>query len=210
MRTPLTPLLLVLLALAIPSPSWAQIDKSVALGGGIGFYFPFDDDARSGVGPSLAYRFGKPERWRPMVAFNWFATTFDGNVGETRVELGDLRIRPVMGGYGYTVKRGPLAATFSAVGGIAFNSFDPTGNARVAYAESADRVLLDITASNTPAARTEVALWYDLNTRIGILVAFGYIVTRPEIDIVTDVGTETRRLKADALKLQFGVAYGIF
>jgi hypothetical protein len=71
-------------------------------------------------------------------------------------------------------------------------------------------VLLDVSAGNSLAARAEVAMWYDLNSRFGILGVVGYIVARPEIDVVTDAGTDSRRLKADSLKLQIGVAYGIF
>ena len=195
---------------AMPQPVAAQTDKSIALGGGIAFDHPVDDDARASKGFALVYRFGKPEGWRPAVGLNWFNTTFDATVGDSRVELGSLRVRPIMGGYGYTVRQGRFSLTAAGVGGIAFNSFDETPAARVAYAQSLQRVLVDVSAGNSFAARGELSLWYDLNERIGILGVVGYILARPEIDIVTDVGTDSRRLTADAVKFQIGVAYGIF
>ena len=205
----LTLLLVVTATLILPPAALAQTDKLISLGGGVAFYHPIDDSARNSTGFALVYRFGRGEGWRPAIGLNWFNTTFDATVAGSSVELGALRVRPIMGGYGYTVRRGRFAATASGVGGIAFNSFDAAGAARLAYAQE-DRVLLDISAGNGLAARGEVAMWYDLNSRIGILGVVGYIVARPEIDVVTDAGTSSRRLKADSLKLQIGVAYGIF
>jgi hypothetical protein len=205
----LTLLVALTSTLLLPGAALGQTDKMLSLGGGVAFYHPIDDSARNSTGFALVYRFGRGDGWRPAVGLNWFNTTFDATIAGSRAELGALRVRPIMGGYGYTVRRGRFAATASGVGGIAFNSFDAATPARLAYAQEG-RVLLDISAGNSLAARGEVAMWYDLNTRFGILGVVGYIVARPEIDVVTDVGTDSRRLKADSLKLQIGVAYGIF
>jgi hypothetical protein len=191
-------------------PASAQTDSTLSLGGGVAHYHPIDDDAHDSTGFAIVYRFGRPEGWRPAVGFNWFTTRFDTHVGDTTVPLGDLRVRPIMGGYGYTVHRGRLRVTASAIGGIAFNSFEPENAARIAYADSLNRVLLDVRASNSFAARGEVVTWYDLNAKFGLMAVVGYITARPNIDIVTDAGTERRRLTADSLKFQVGVGYAIF
>lgn len=203
-------LLLVAFTFLAASTVSAQADKTIGLGGGIAFYRPLDDKAHNSTGFALVYRFGKPEGWRPAVGFNWFNTRFDARIGGEDVELGQLRVRPVMGGYGYTKRYGRLAATASAVGGVAFNSFREADPARIAYTQSLQRTLLRVEARNSLAARGEVSVWYDLNSRIGLMAVAGYVHARPKIDIVSDLGTETRRLKADSIKLQVGMAYGIF
>src|SRR5690349_18191936 len=91
------------------SPAFAQTDSTLSLGGGVAHYHPIDDSAHDSTGFALVYRFGRSEGWRPAVGFNWFTTRFDARVGDTSAELGDLRVRPIMGGYGYTVRRGRVS-----------------------------------------------------------------------------------------------------
>jgi hypothetical protein len=193
-----------------PSLAVAQTDASVVFGGGIAFHHPVDDMAHDSTGFALAYRFGKPDGWRPTFGFNWFRMEFDGFVAGERIILGELRVRPIMGGYGYTWRFGPLAATASLIGGYAFNGFDTDDQARLAYQRTLQTTLLRVSASNSLAARAEVTVWYDVSSRIGLLGAVGFVAAHPEITIVTDVGREERRLRADSLKLQIGIAYGIF
>jgi hypothetical protein len=197
-------------ALTGAQPASAQSGKTIALGGGVAHYRPVADDAHASTGFAFVYRLGRPEGWRPAIGLNWFNTKFDTRVAGDEVGLGELRVRPIMGGYGYTVRRGRLAATGSAVGGVAFNSFKEADAVRLAYAQLLDRTLLRISAGNSLAARGEISLWWDLNERLGLLGVVGYVVARPTISIVSDTGTEERRLKADSVKLQIGIAYGIF
>jgi hypothetical protein len=196
--------------IATVAPALAQTDSTLSLGGGVAHYHPTDDSAHDSTGFALVYRFGRSEGWRPAIGFNWFTTRFDAQVGSTKAELGDLRVRPIMGGYGYTVRRGPVSVTGSAIGGVAFNSFEASTSARIAYADSLNRVLLDVKASNSLVARTEVVTWYDLNSRFGLMAVVGYIAARPNVTIITDAGSEKRRLTADSLKFQVGVGYSIF
>jgi hypothetical protein len=195
---------------AAPAPAAAQTDSTLSLGGGVAHYHPIDDEAHDSTGFAIVYRFGRPEGWRPAVGFNWFTTRFDAQVGDTKAELGDLRVRPIMGGYGYTMRRGRVSVSASAIGGVAFNSFEPSTSARIAYADALNRVLLDVKASNSLVGRTEVVTWYDLNARFGLMAVVGYIAARPNVTIITDVGSEKRRLTADSLKFQVGVGYSIF
>ena len=195
---------------AAPAPAAAQTDSTLSLGGGVAHYHPIDDDAHDSTGFAIVYRFGRPEGWRPAVGFNWFTTRFDAQVGDTKAELGDLRVRPIMGGYGYTMRRGRVSVSASAIGGVAFNSFEPSTSARIAYADALNRVLLDVKAANSLVGRTEVVTWYDLNARFGLMAVVGYIAARPNVTIITDVGSEKRRLTADSLKFQVGVGYSIF
>jgi hypothetical protein len=188
----------------------AQADATLGLGGGVAFYHPIDADASDSTGFALVYRFGKPEGWGPTFGLNWFTTDFTASIGSARVPLGDLRVRPVMGGYSYTVRRGAFAITAGLVGGYAFNSFEVDDRARLAYQSARGDTLLRITASNSLAGRGEIAMWYDVSSRFGLQGVVGYVAARPVIETITGAGSTSRRLRADSVKLQIGLAYGIF
>jgi hypothetical protein len=191
-------------------PSSAQTGASIGLGAGVAVYQPVDDLAHRSIGPAITYRFGNPEGWRPAFGLNWYGLRFDAPIGGERTALGRLRVRPLMGGYGYSLRRDRFAVTSTLVGGVSFNSFDADDRARLAYARHFDITLLRISASNGPAARAEVGVWFDLDERFGLLVSAGYMLARPTITIVTGDGEERRRLNADAVKLQVGLVYAIF
>jgi hypothetical protein len=141
---------------------------------------------------------------------NWYELKFDGPVGDEMTPLGRLKIRPVMGGYGYSLRSGRVAASTTFVGGVSFNSFDEDDRARLAYARQLETTLLRISAANGLAARAELGVWFDIDDRFGLLTSVGYMLARPRITIVTGNGEEERRLRADAVKLQVGLVYAIF
>jgi hypothetical protein len=196
--------------LAAARPAEAQYGGTVALGGGVAFYHPVDDEARPSAGFALTYRFGKPTGWYPTIGLNWFTTEFEGSVGAERAPLGDLRVRPVMGGYSYGVRRGRWTASAGLVAGFAFNSFQTDDRARLAYQRTLQTTLLRISAANGPAARAEISTWYDVSARVGIQGVFGYVLARPTITIADEHSVTRRSLRADALKLQVAVAYALF
>jgi hypothetical protein len=203
---PVVALLLVLCAV----PAAGQIDAEMGLGGGVAFYQPVDDMAHDSAGFAFIYRLGKPEGLRPTFGFNWYSLDFDAVVGGQRVRLGALRIRPIMGGYGYWVTRDRVSLAATVIAGLAFNSFDTADAARLAYDRNLDELLLRINASPAPAARAEIGVWYDLTSRFGLLGSVGYVAARPRITTTTESGRESRRLRADAVKLQIGLVYGLF
>jgi hypothetical protein len=188
----------------------AQTDAVVAVGGGVAAYRAVDDRAGDSIGFALIYRLGRPQGFRPTFGFNWYSTAFDGFVGGERVDLGDLRIRPVMGGYGYWWDQGRITLAATLIGGVAFNTFDTSDQARIAYIRRLDQLLLRIDASHGLAARAELGLWYDLSDKVGLLGSIGYVAARPKVEIITEATRDSTRLRADAVKLQIGVVYAPF
>jgi hypothetical protein len=65
-------------------------------------------------------------------------------------------------------------------------------------------------AKDSLAWKPEVQIWRDVTSRAGIHVSVGYLVARPEVTIVRDSSAFTRRVKADAARMQVGVAYALF
>jgi hypothetical protein len=142
----------------------------------------------SGVGAGLA------------IGFGWFNTDLHAVAAGSR--LARVRIRPVMAGLGYTVRRGRLSATASLVGGLALNGL--TIADRVDPAEAA----LDV--DNSLAWRSGLSFWLDATDRIALNVFGGYLVTRPEVTVLDQGETLTRRLRADTVLITAGMAYKIF
>lgn len=205
----MAPVLAAGLTLGAP-PAAAQTGANLGLGGGVAHYVPVDDRAHSTTGFALTYRIGKPQGLRPTFGFNWYAMDFDAVVTGERVALGDLRIRPVMAGYGYWWQGDRVGIAATGIAGIAFNTFDTADAARLAYDRQLDVLLLRISASNSLAARAEIGVWYDLTSRFGLLASAGYVAARPRITVTTEFTRESQRLRADAVKLQLGLVYGLF
>lgn len=206
-RSVLLPLALLV---GLPAAVHGQTASPVAIGGGVVAYRAVDDMANDSIGFALTYRLGRPQGFQPTFGFNWYSTAFDGVVGGERVDLGDLRIRPVMGGYGYWWARGRATLAATLIGGVAFNTFDTSDQARIAYSRRLDQLLLRIDASHGVAGRAELGLWYDLSDTVGLLGSVGYVLARPKVEIITETTRDSTRFRADAVKLQIGIVYAPF
>src|SRR4030095_4343880 len=97
-----------------------NIVKRAGVGGSFGGVFPFDDEVS--VGKAYGFNFGlAPEQGLGFtLGFGWYTgdLTLTGVSGDR--EVGDLRIRPVMAGVGYTWVKGKLATGVSINAGISF------------------------------------------------------------------------------------------
>jgi hypothetical protein len=92
---------------SIGSPVLAQTNNRFAIGGEFNIrtsdHADTQDAARAQLGPGLLWRFGHGrEGWGFHWGLNWYAVTVDRSVGGLTTELGDLHVRPLMAGYGYT------------------------------------------------------------------------------------------------------------
>jgi hypothetical protein len=162
------------------------------------------------TGVGLAWRIGTSTTgWHPSIGFNWFETTLSTKVGGRMTTLGNLHVRPLMAGYGYTRKRGPLAVEVKAMVGYAFDSLSLDDSLRNAYLQASGSWVSGNVA-NGFVAKPEVNLWYDVAPRIGINVAAGYLWTRPDVTLHTATGATSQRFSADMVVLSVGVVYGIF
>ena len=57
-------------------------------------------------GPVLRLRTGPG--FGPTIGFDWFSIFVDMQAGDRKVYVGEMRVRPVMGGIAYTVFREPV------------------------------------------------------------------------------------------------------
>lgn len=149
--------------------------------------------------------------WGPQLSlFNWFDTGLHQPIASSTVEVGNLRARPMMAGYGYTWVRGRTTLTADLLAGYSVNSFELDSIAQTDYIQRLGAARVDAKATNAFAVKPEMSMWYDLNTRFGLKLTAGYLVSRPSIVITSSLGEDVRPVRADRFIVTFGAVYSIF
>jgi outer membrane protein W len=210
-RTGLVPLVL-LLAFAPCRAAVAQSSGKFALGGEFTTRVPNDSTTvHSANGPDLLWRFGHGRTgWGWHWGLSWFSTDLDRTIGGHDIELGELRVRPFMAGYGYTRVIRRAKVTADVIAGYALTKMSLTPEAGDAYRNLLGARSVTADASNTLAAKPEVGAWFDVNKKIGINVSAGYVIARPHVTIRSSLGEDDRPVRADMFILRVGAVYSIF
>ena len=170
-----------------------------------------EDYARGQLGPGLLWRFGKSKGgWGFHWGLNWYAVKLERPIGGQVTELGELHIRPLMAGYGYTRLIRRYAITADVLAGYAFGSINISDLATAAYQRTLGVPSASASATNTLVLKPEIGVWYDLNKKVYINVNAGYMMARPDVLIESIAGVDRRKARADQFILKVGVAYSIF
>jgi hypothetical protein len=149
------------------------------------------------LGPIV--RLGSGSGFGPSIGFGWFGADLSNAAS---APLGRLRIRPVLAGVGYTVRRDRVAVTFAVAGGVAFNSLR-----RQARSPGPDYAL---EVGNSPAFRANASMWFDVGARTALNVSIGRVMTRPRVTLLEGGEVSTRRQRADTTLVSAGLAYRLF
>jgi hypothetical protein len=216
MRSPIASALVALsvpLAIfAAPNAAAGQEQNAVAVGGGFTFRAASSDEAHGDSGFGIRWRFGHSDTgWGWHYGLGWYAANLDRLVAGRRVSFGELKVRPIVAGYGYTralTRR--TAVTADIVGGIALSAFDASADGKTALREAGAPSTDIHTGLFTPVVKPEVGFWYDLGHRVGLGVNVGYTIARPRVTFSTRVGQESLRARADCLSVGLGIVYRIF
>jgi hypothetical protein len=197
------------------STGWAQIDSRFAAG--VEFTIAAtgrtsqEDYAHSGVLLEPLWRFGTTDPgWGFHWGLNWYAVDVDRPIGGSVAQLGEVHIRPIMAGYGYTWNVRRNAITAALLGGFAFDSMTIAPSAADAYRTRLGVQTVDAEASNTFVLKPEVAIWHDINRSFGLNVNVGYMLARPDVTITTSTGIDRRTARADQFLVKVGLVYSIF
>jgi hypothetical protein len=209
------PLGLALITLLLwGSPASAQTGNRFAVGVGFSTQHAPDDSSVANGAHSFGvqWRIGHSKQgfgWQ--YALHWYSMDIARLIGNGPTDLGTLRVRPVMGGYGYThlFRGGKMAITADMVGGYAVNSFELNPAADSAYQTRLGARAVSAEAVNTLVAKPEIEMWYDLNNKVGLLVNAGYVFARPEVKVNSSLGTDVHRIHADTYTLKVGLVYSI-
>jgi hypothetical protein len=201
----------LLTVLGLSRSAFAQSEGTFALGGNFALRLPADRDAvdgRQGVG--LLWRFGHGKTgWGWHWGLSWYSADVDGPVG-LGTEIGELHVRPVMAGYGYTRVMRRTTVTADLIAGYALTTMSLTPEAENAYRDRLGARSVTVDASNTLTAKPEVSVWYDLGKKVGLNVSAGYMIARPTVTVRSSLGVDERRVRADMFMVQIGAVYSIF
>ncbi len=119
--------LLAVAAIAINGTALqAQEHNAFAVGVKYTQHVASDQGVHADRGIGITWRTGhSPEGWGWSYGLGWFASNIDQSVGGRNLRLGELKVRPVVGGYGYTRRIARRwSVTGDLVGGLAFTTFD--------------------------------------------------------------------------------------
>lgn len=170
-----------------------------------------EDYARGQLGPGLLWRFGETKPgWGFHWGLNWYAVKLERPIGGAVTELGELHVRPIMAGYGYTRKIHRYSITSAVLGGYAFGTMQISDPATAAYRRTLGVPSAEANATNTLVLKPEIGVWYDMTKKVYVNVNAGYMMARPDVEIVTAAGRDVRKARADQFVLKVGVVYSIF
>jgi hypothetical protein len=205
----------VLLSLAIAFVSTtdavAQSHNKFAIGAQLSTRTAAGPDNKGHVGVSLLWRFGQSKTgWGWHYGLYWFSTDLERSIGGVDTEFGRLRVRPIMGGYGYTRVFGRTAVTGKVMGGYAWTSMRISPVAIDAYHNLVGAQTISVDASNTIVVIPEVSAWYNINEKLGLKVSSGYVMARPNVSVSSSAGLDKRRVRADNVTFKVGMVYSMF
>jgi hypothetical protein len=146
--------------------------------------------------------------WGPSFGFSFTTTDLRVPVEGNATVIGSVKIRPVMGGIGYSVVNGRTRTTFGLVGGYAFN--DATVDRALP-----EGVAVDVTIDNAWVVQPKVDVMFAATRRLALITSFGYTFASPNVSAtVTRNGLETFRssdhVRADSFSVRVGAAVSLF
>ena len=194
------------------STAHAQERNRFALGVNYTQRLATDDRAHANGGIGITWRIGhSDEGWGWKYGLGWYAADVERSIGGRDVPLGELKIRPIVGGYGYTHQISQRwFITGDLVGGFAFTSLNLTPEAAAAYGLESSDGEVDTGTRVIPLIRPELRAWYDFNEKWGVTFGVWYAIARPKITVFTPAGRETFRFHADTFSLSTGIVYRVF
>jgi hypothetical protein len=182
-------LLAIAITLASTADAFAQSQGKFAVGAQLSTRTAAGPENKGHVGVSLLWRIGQSKTgWGWHYGLYWFSTDLERSIGGVDTEFGRLRVRPIMGGYGYTRVFGRTAVTGKVMGGYAWTSMRLSPIATDAYQNRLGAQTITADASNTIVVIPEVSAWYNINEKMGLKVSSGYVMARPNVTVTFKVG----------------------
>jgi len=204
-------LLAAIASVAVVSSARAQEGSTLAVGVNYTARAADASGTHGSSGIGFAWRLGHGGTgWGWATGLSWFSADIDRPVGGRSIEIGELRVRPLMAGYGYTYSFGRTSVSAHLVGGYAFVSFNQTSAASDAYRDRLGARALTIHTSNTFVVRPQASVWINVSKRVGVNLTAGYVVARPQLTIRSSLGEENVRLRVNVIAVSSGLVFKIF
>lgn len=216
---------LLLLALTVPvamasaqpappldAPSRDRCERmAVAVGLSVSARRGADETTIGHVSPGPVLRVGRGcTGWGVQTGLGWYAADLQQPLGSTVAGFGELKIRPILAGYGYTHRAGPATVTAKLMAGYAINSFEMRPAYEDGYRTLRGAASVSTDASNSFVLKPEVSTWIDAGPKVSMNVSIGYAIARPEVTVSSSLGSDRRHIRADMLSVTVGAVYRLF
>jgi hypothetical protein len=199
-----------LLIACVTAQARAQSEAAIGVGLSVSTYDPTGQLGQSSTSMGPMIRINLGPGLGPAIGFDWHSVGVEAMAGSQRVYLGKVRVRPVLGGISYNVKRGKYWISPSLTGGYAFVGLRANDQARTAFRSNLGTEFVSFEARNSFVWRLRLGLFYDAAPRVGVSAAIAYMGVRPTLRITTDRGIRQSTLDASCTVLTFGLVYGVF
>lgn len=189
----------------------AQTANRVAVGVNVSSRLASAPENRGSTHVGFQWRLGHSDQgWGWKYGLNWYSTHVDGSVDGRSLEIGELHVRPIMAGYGYTHVVGGTAISTNLLAGFSFNTFSLDERAGALYRDATASRDVSTGARNTFVLYPEMTVWRDLNRKVGVQFSAGYMFARPDVTVKTTGGTYRHSIRADVLRIKVGAVYSVF
>ena len=193
------------------APGRAQTDNFLAVGGQATVRDPSEARAHGTHDIGLMWRFGHGSNgWGWQWGLNWFSLDLGQRAGLDIIDIGELRVKPVTIGYGYTYAIRGISVEGNLLGGYALTSLHLASTGADGLSAMTGTRVTAAAVDNTLVARPELIVWFDLTRRVGIAMNAGYMFARPVLTLTTPEGSQTRRVNADLFSIKLGFVYRLF
>lgn len=217
----------------LPAVASAQSDGQLAMGLTLGSRIGVKDGTAGDIRPGIVLRPGHGRDgfgWE--LGLSWYSADLQQPVDQTSTDFGQLHVRPLLAGYGYTLRLPRRAKTrpdqedssqassstprrrvaFNArlLGGYAFTSLDVHSTFVDSYSRRLDVSAVQADVANAFVLKPEVSAWIDVSRKVGLLFSAGYMLSRPQVTVTSSAGRDTRRANADVVMLTVGTVYSVF
>ena len=175
----------------------------LAIGVSVGWSHPRSAllENRVAFGPLM--KIGAGAGFGPAIGFDWYQA--DLETGAAAVET-RIRVKPIMGGVGYTWRGNRVSIAPSIVAGYAFNSLSIHDTAPAVASVTA----VPVDVGNSFAWRVGASAWFDLTRRVAVNVSAGRLMTGLRLTVLEDGRLDRRDASGDTTILRGGLAYRIF
>ena len=175
--------------------------KRVGIGGSVGGIFPVDDEVKAGRAFGFNFGLAPDPGFGVTMGFGWYTAdlTLSGVSGDA--EVGDLRVKPLMAGIGYTWVKGRVATGVSINAGISFNSIRLNDQYRTFFGPGTE---VRVDASNSFAARPQFRVEYAVAKKFGVYTSLGYFYTEFDNVIETPRGRFENEWDASSVNIFVG------
>jgi hypothetical protein len=201
--------LVVFATLAVTSSvAVAQTEGRFSVGPQVSFHMPVGNGLKRSTGIGVSYSLTRPknhDKWGPDFGFGWFSA----DLADSRP--GTLSVRPLLGGYGYTMVRGKFRYHFAALTGPGFAKLHVNDADRVAWSANLGIPVDGVDVKRRtwivkPGARAT----YSILPRLGIFTSLDYELARLTLQVHSAGQTIDRKLKADLVNVKVGFSVGLF